>query len=61
MTKKEKKKKMNRCRDKVSGNQLIELFINDLQLNIKNEICLEYKKYLVNKKAELRFLKNKVT
>jgi hypothetical protein len=51
---------MNRCRNKTNINQLIELFINDLRLNIKNEICLEYKKYLVNKQAELRFLKNKV-
>jgi hypothetical protein len=51
---------MNRCRDKASMNQLIQLFINDLRLNINNEICLKYKKYLVNKQAELAFLKNKV-
>jgi hypothetical protein len=51
---------MNRCRNKIKINQLIQLFINALQLNIKNEICLEYKKCLVNKQAELAFLKNKV-
>jgi hypothetical protein len=51
---------MNTSRNKTSMNQLIELFINDLLLNIKNEICLEYKKYVVNKQAELAFLKNKV-